>query len=243
MKRMGAIVAMIWLGAFSSAAAAAGASAPGQTVDVPSVQEITQVHWGYPVVRIGEDCTLKAADSVRAVTVIFGDATIEGRVESDVVVVLGSARLAGTAVVGGSLVVVGGSARIAEGARVNEDLFVGGGGLESAAGFTPGGHSVIIGSARLGGKFEALIPWLTRGLLWGRPIVPELPWVWAVVGLFFLVYLALNIVFDRPIRACATTLAERPLTAFLAGLLVLLLAGPVCLLLAVSVIGIAVVPL
>jgi len=243
MKRMGAIIAMMWLAALSSAAAASpGGSAPGQTVDVPSVQETTQVHWGYPVVRIGEDYTLKAADAAREVTVIFGDATIEGRVDRDVVIVLGSARLAGTAVVGGSLVVVGGSARIADGARVNEDLFVGGGGLEAAAGFTPGGHSVIIGSARLGGKFEALVPWLTRGLLWGRPIVPELPWVWVVVGLFFLVYLALNIVFDRPIRACATTLAERPLTAFLVGLLVLLLAGPVCLLLAVSVIGIAVVP-
>src|SRR5258708_12908166 len=176
MKRMGAIVAMIWLGAFSSAAAAAGASAPGQTVDVPSVQEITQVHWGYPVVRMGEDYTLKAADAVREVTVIFGDATIEGRVDSDVVVVLGSARLAGTAVVGGSLVVVGGSARIAEGARISEDLFVGGGGLESAAGFTPGGHSVIIGSARLGGKFEALLPRPPPGLLWARPLLPHLPW-------------------------------------------------------------------
>src|SRR5258708_8989078 len=243
MKRMGAIIAMMWLAALSSAAAASpGGSAPGQTVDVPSVQETTQVHWGYPVVRIGEDYTLKAADAAREVTVIFGDATIEGRVDRDVVIVLGSARLAGTAVVGGSLVVVGGSARIADGARVNEDLFVGGGGLEAAAGFTPGGHSVIIGSARLGGKFEALIPWLTRGLLWGRPIVPELPWVGAVVGFFFLVCLALNIVFDRPIRACATTLAERPLTAFLAGLLVLLLAGRVWLVVAVGVIGMAVVP-
>src|SRR5258708_24448417 len=111
MKRMGAIVAMIWLAAFSSAAgAAAGASAPGPTVDVPPVQEITQVHWGYPVVRIGEDYTLKAADTVRAVTVIFGDATIAGRVDSDVVVVLGSARRAGTAVGGGALVAALGGA-------------------------------------------------------------------------------------------------------------------------------------
>jgi uncharacterized RDD family membrane protein YckC len=59
---------------------------------------------------------------------------------------------------------------------------------------------------------------------------------------FFLVYLAFTLLFDRPIRACAAAMADKPLTAFLVGLLVLLLAGPVCLLLAVSVIGIAVVP-
>ena len=57
-----------------------------------------------------------------------------------------------------------------------------------------------------------------------------------------MVYLALNIVFDRPVRACAGTLADKPLTAFAVGLLVLLLAGPVCALLTVSVVGIVVVP-
>jgi uncharacterized RDD family membrane protein YckC len=89
---------------------------------------------------------------------------------------------------------------------------------------------------------NAFAPWITRGLLWGRPIVPGLAWVWGLVGIFFVVYLALNLVFDRPVGACAETLADRPLTAFAVGLLVLLLAGPVCALLTVSVIGIVVVP-
>ena len=62
-------------------------------------------------------------------------------------------------------------------------------------------------------------------MLWGRPIVPDVGWVWGVVALFFLVYLTLTVVFDRPVRACADTLAAKPLTAFLVGLLVLLLAG------------------
>jgi uncharacterized RDD family membrane protein YckC len=94
----------------------------------------------------------------------------------------------------------------------------------------------------LGGRLEALVPWITRGLLWGRPIVPDLPWVWGVVALVFLVSLALNLLLDRPVRACAETMTEKPLTTFAVGLLVLLLAGPVCLLLTVSVVGIAVVP-
>src|SRR5258708_26919417 len=145
MKRMGAIIAMMWLAALSSAAAASpGGSAPGQTVGVPSVQETTQVHWGYPVVRIGEDYTLKAADAAREVTVIFGDATIEGRVDRDVVIVLGSARLGSTAVINGSLVVVGGSVQAAQGAQLHEELFVGGGGREGPMGFSPRGHYVRI---------------------------------------------------------------------------------------------------
>src|SRR6185503_14715869 len=58
----------------------------------------------------------------------------------------------------------------------------------------------------------------------------------------FLLYAVLNFVFDRPVRACATTLQNRPLTTFGTGLLVLLLFGPICVLLAFSIIGIAVVP-
>jgi uncharacterized RDD family membrane protein YckC len=72
--------------------------------------------------------------------------------------------------------------------------------------------------------------------------VPDLPWVWGIVGVFFLVYLVLSLIFNQPVAAVADAMAARPLTAFVAGLLVLLLVGPVCLLLAVSVIGIAVVP-
>ena len=94
----------------------------------------------------------------------------------------------------------------------------------------------------LGGWLNEAAPYLSRGPLWGRVIVPDLPWIWGVVAIFFLLYAALNLIFDRPVRACALTLRTRPLTTFAAGLLVLLLIGPICVLLAVSVIGIAVVP-
>jgi uncharacterized RDD family membrane protein YckC len=94
----------------------------------------------------------------------------------------------------------------------------------------------------LGGSLNAVVPYLSRGLLWGRVIVPDLPWIWGVLALFFLLYAALNLIFDRPVRACALTMRDRPLTTFGAGLLVLLLVGPICVLLAVSIIGIAVVP-
>jgi uncharacterized RDD family membrane protein YckC len=197
---------------------------------------------GRPVVRIGQDYTLGAGTVAREVVVIAGTATIEGRVESNVVVVFGQARLARTASIDGDLVVIGGSAIISPGARVGHDLVVVGGAFDPPAGFVPGGEQVVIGTAGVGTGLRAIGPWITRGLFWGRPIVPDLPWVWALVGISFLFYLALNVVFRQPVRACADTLAAKPLTTFLTGLLVPLLVGPVTLLLVVSVIGIVVVP-
>jgi uncharacterized RDD family membrane protein YckC len=253
---MGAIVAMSWIAvaAFATPApaqtagtaarkGAAAAEAPDpQTARSEPADPPQRVHWGYPVVRIGQGYTLKQSETAREITVVFGDANIEGRVDRDVVVVLGSAKLASTAVIDGSLVVVGGSAQAAEGAQVREDLFVGGGGLDAPIGFAPGGHYVGVGSAALNDSFRSIVPWLTRGLLWGRPIVPSLSWVWTVAFVFFLMNLLLNLVFDAPVRAAVATLRATPLSAFMSGLLVMLLAGPVCLLLAVSVIGLAVVP-
>jgi uncharacterized RDD family membrane protein YckC len=201
---------------------------------------IQHMRWN-PTIRVGQDFTLKANDVAREVVVIAGDAIIEGRVDRDVVVVLGKVQLASTAVVDGSFVVIGGTAVVADGAQVREDLFVLGG-LESAPGFNPVGHHVVIGTAGMGEQLRGIVPWLTYGLLLARPIVPWLGWVWAVALVFFLVNLLLNFVFDAPVRAAATTLRATPLSAFMTGLLVMLLAGPVCVLLAVSVIGIAVIP-
>ena len=66
--------------------------------------------------------------------------------------------------------------------------------------------------------------------------------MWWVAGTFFIINLLLNLLFDGPIRAGAATLRATPLTAFMTGLLVLLLASPVFFLLAVSLVGIAVIP-
>jgi uncharacterized RDD family membrane protein YckC len=208
----------------------------------PAVEEPTQLESWRQVLRVGQDYTLRSGEAVREVVVVFGDAAIEGRVGQNVVVVFGTAQIASSAVIDGALVVVGGSATVAAGAQLRDDLVVIGGGLDAPPGLSPRGNHIVVGPAMLGGHLEAFVPWLTRGLLWGRLIVPGLPWIWALVGIVFLVYLALNLVFDAPVRACAVTLARKPLTAFVVGLLVLLLTGPVCLLLAVSVVGIAVVP-
>jgi len=79
-------------------------------------------------------------------------------------------------------------------------------------------------------------------LLLGRPLVPDVAWMWAVVAIFFFVYLMASALFANPVRAVADTVSSRPLSSFLLGLLVLLLAIPAIAILAATLIGIAVVP-
>jgi uncharacterized RDD family membrane protein YckC len=208
----------------------------------PDVRDRDWDRWGVAVVRVGQDYRQGPSETNRKVVVILGSAEIAGRVNGDVRVFLGDARVLSTAVIEGSLVVAGGSATVSPGAIVRRDLVVLGGGYEGPPDFTPRGESVVVGARSLGGRFAAVVPWFTRGLLWGRPIVPSLPWIWMIVGLFFLIYLAMNVVLFEAVGSGAKTLETKPLTAFMVGLLVLLLIGPICVLLAVSIIGVAVIP-
>lgn len=189
------------------------------------------------VFEFGSDYTLAAGQNTQDLVIVGGSVTIRGQVEGDAVVIGGSAELAGTGSVGGDFVVVGGSVAVAPGAAVDGDMVVVGGAVDTPPGFTPGGELV-----RVGPSIEGLMPFLTRGLLMGRPIVPDLPWVWAVVAVLLAVFLGFNLVFENPIRSCIEALERKPLTTFLIGLLVVMLAGPVSVLLAVSVVGLAVVP-
>jgi len=197
---------------------------------------------GGPVVRIWQDYQLASGRQVRGVLVIAGNATIDGHVDGDVVVILGTARLGSAANIDGSLIVIAGDTTIAQGASVRNDLVVIGGGLDTPAGFTPGSEYFVIGAPWLGDGMRAVLPWITRGLLLGRPIVPDLGWIWGVVFVFLIVALAVNVLLHGPVGKIADTLAGRPLGAFVAGLLVLLLTAPVALLLTATVIGLAIVP-
>lgn len=224
--------------------AASAQDAPPQSpqpVEAPD-REAVQRRSAQSVARILQDYTLRRGDAVRQVQVVFGDATIEGHVDYDVVVTMGSARLGESAVIGGSLVVIGGSARIDAGADIGRELVVIGGVLQAPQTFSARGQQVVIGAPWFGDVLRDVSPWLTRGLLWGRVIVPDLEWVWLIVAVFFLIYLALNTIFDGAIGATAEVLTERPLSAFVGGLLVLVLAVPVLAIIAASVIGLAIVP-
>ena len=214
--------------------ASAGASA--QSVDT----QIDPYRYN-PTLRIAQNFELKQGETARQVTIVGGDATLDGTVDRDVVVVLGQAQVGPNAVIHGSLVVIGGNLKVADGAKVGRELVVVGG-YEGGTAFSPGGDQVVIGTAAMGSALRNMVPWLIRGLLLARPIVPDLWWVWWVAGTFFVINLLLNLLFDGPVRAGTATLRATPLTAFTTGLLVMLLASPVFFLLAVSLVGIAVIP-
>ena len=196
-----------------------------------------------PVVMLGEDYTVAAGERVEDVVVIGGSATIEGEVDGDAVAVMGDITLAGTARVEGDFVVVLGSATIEPGAVVERDLVVVASDLDAPPGFRAGGDQVVVvGGVGPGNRFGAVVPWFREGLLWGRPFVPSLPWMWGLAALFALLYLAVNFLFERPVRTCVDVLAEKPLSTGLGGVLVVLLIGPVFFILAVSVVGLVVIP-
>jgi hypothetical protein len=201
-----------------------------------------RVQWSRPVIRIGQAFELKAEDTVHHVRGVFSDFVIDGHVTGDVVAILGDVRLGERAVIDGSLVVVGGSVTAAKGAKVGDDFTLVGGSLDAASDFAPGGEYVVIGTPAVGRGLRAFVPWVTRGLLYGRVIVPDLSWVWAVVGIALFIGVVLNLFFNRAVASCADTVARRPLSSFLMGLLVLTLMPILLTILAATVIGLVVVP-
>ena len=173
---------------------------------------------------------------------MLGNVLVEGRVCGDLFVGAGDLRLASGASVEGNILVVGGKATIEPGVTVEQDLILAGGTLEAPADFRPGREQIVVGVPVLGAGLRQAVPYVTRGLLLGRLIVPDIGWVWGVVAVLFFVQLLLNLLFPRATSASAAIITERPLSTFLAGLLVLVLTGPVVALLAVTVIGIAALP-
>jgi uncharacterized RDD family membrane protein YckC len=208
----------------------------------PSPDDFERITYARPVVRIGSPFNLGPNAAVREAVVVMGDATIAGNVFGDLVVVLGNLRLESTAVVEGDVVVVGGVVEVAPGARLENDFAIIGGSVDAPPGFTSGGEHVLVGPPGLGEAMRSVTPWFTRGLLWGRLIVPDLPWMWTLAVIVLFVNLLITVAFPTAVSAAANTLAARPLATTVVGMLSLLLFAPIVTILAISVVGIVVIP-
>ena len=188
------------------------------------------------IVTIGKDVLVKEGETVRSVVVISGSATIKGTVRRDVVVVAGSAVVEGA--VKGDLVVVAGDAKLGPEAEVRRDVVVIGGPLDADPTAKIGREKVLVSGAGFGWVFG----WVTKGLMWARPMPPQFAWAWMLAGLFLLGYVLLALIFPRSVQVCVDTLHKQPLGSFFLGLLVFILFGPLVVLLAISVIGIVIIP-
>jgi len=195
-----------------------------------------------PVIRVGQDLVVPAGREVRHVRMALGRFVLDGHVSRDVVVWVGDVELGPTARIDGALIVVAGSVTIAEGAVVGDDFVVIAGTVDGPADFTPGRDHVIIGAPGIGHGVRSAVPWVTRGLLLGRPIVPDLGWVWTFVFISFGVAVALALIFGQAVRASSDVVVTRPLRAFMTGIIVLIATGPLLVILAATVVGIVVIP-
>jgi uncharacterized RDD family membrane protein YckC len=191
-------------------------------------------------VMVGNDFVLKEDEVAHDVVIVSGNATINGRVSGELVVVGGSAEVLGK--VDGEMVVILGSASLGPAAEIGSDVTVVGGSLTRDPGSKIEGTPRVVSRPGILPKFEALQAYAVYGLMQLRPIAPQVGWVWAVVGICLLIYLLIAVLFPRPIQACVDTLEKRPIGSFFMGILLFVLLAPLTFLLAVSIVGIPVIP-
>lgn len=202
----------------------------------------TSVRIGPQRLQMFRDYTLPVDETVRELVAVLGDVRVEGRVEQNVVVNAGDLTLGPKARVEGTVAVFGGSLTVEPGAYVGREVVVFGGTATLPKGFTTSGEHVIMGTPEIAEALRGVYPWLTRGLLFGRLIVPGLEWTWLIALVSFLLGFVMNLLFNRPVSVCADALARRPMSAFFVGILALLVAPLLFTLVAATVVGLLVVP-
>ncbi|MBI4346123.1 MAG: RDD family protein [Elusimicrobia bacterium] len=228
------------LAAILSAGAWAAPEAPVRLGPIKIDAKISD-RGGREIVRFGGSVTVKKGETAESVVVIGGSADVEGAVERDVVAIGGSIRVAGP--VGGDVVAVGGQVKLREGASVAGDAVSIGGMLDQEEGATVKGDRHSIGLPISLPSLGWLKDWASDGLLMGRPLPHRAGWAWALAAAMLLVYVLVAAAFPAAVDRCAGVLAERPATALGVGALAIAMAGPAALLLVMSIIGIAAVPL
>ena len=210
----------------------------GMLLCTPNARSQAEATEKEQIVMVGRDAVVDEGETIRSVVVVSGSATIKGTVRQDVVVVSGSVTVEGK--IRGKLIVVAGNATLGPQAEVRRDLIVVGGQLTTSPTAKTGRHPVVVSPGQVG--LGWLWGWLTQGLLLARPMPPQFLWAWMLAGVVLAGYILLALVFPRPVQACAEALQKRPLGSFFVGLLAFMLFAPLVVLLAISVIGIVIIP-
>jgi uncharacterized RDD family membrane protein YckC len=174
--------------------------------------------------------------------VIWGQLDVDGEIGQDCVTVMGSVHLRPGAVVHNNAVAVLGNLNVDERAKVGRDAVSVMGRLTASQEATIGGQRVNVGAGFGFPSFEPLNKWLKYCVFELRPLAPQVGWVWVIAGFWFILSLFVAAVFPRPVEVCVETMTRRPATTFLMGLLTKLVAPIVIIILAITGIGLVVVP-
>lgn len=240
---------------------------PSVNTHVPSID--IQIHGvpnnpddcrgGKEIVAVGHDAVLPAGQNACDVVAIFGNAEVHGNVSDSVVSVFGNSAVDGS--VANSAVAVLGS--------MNLDGTVGQSAVAILGNLSLGPHAVINGqvvnimgatthapTAVIQGGivnvlsgFSEVLPglstWAAHCLIFGRPLAPRLDigWAWAVALAALAFYLLLAALLHEALGRCVRTLEDHPGPSILAAFALVALTPVLMLVLVMTVIGIAVIPL
>ena len=172
-----------------------------------------------------------------------GKLTVEGEIGGDAVVFGGNIHLQTNAAVRGDAVVFLGGTRLETNATVRGDAVTFGGGVDLADGASVHGDVVPFALPGAGGGLPRWVEqWFKQCVLKLRPLAPSVGWLWPIAGAFFLLYLLVAAAFAKPVGVCVEAINRSPVTTVLLGLLAKLLIPFVCLLLAITGIGVLVLP-
>ena len=155
---------------------------------------------------------------------VLGNNTVNGHVHGDVVAVMGDLKFGPTAVVDGEVICVGGVVTRDPGAVLHH-------GIQN------------VGLGRMHG-LAGIKAWVRECFLYGRPLAfaPDLMWAWWIALGCLAFYVVLALLFGKGVTKCAENFEQRPGYSILTALLTVLLAPIVMILLAITGIGIAVIP-
>jgi uncharacterized RDD family membrane protein YckC len=215
---------------------------------------------GSSLVSIGDNSTLAAGERSDAVVSVFGSSTSSGTVSESVISVFGNTRVEGgevgeasVAVLGdnyvnapvhGTVVAVLGNVVLGPNANVGDNVVVIGGRLtrDPTARIASGVQQVMTLPV---GMLNGVRTWLDNCMRYLRPLAfgSGLGWVWTIAVVFLALYVFLAIMFKDPLDRCVKTLQEHPGRTFVTSLLALLLTPVLYTVLAITIIGIAFIPI
>jgi uncharacterized RDD family membrane protein YckC len=211
------------------------------------------------VIAMDRDAHLDKSDWADAFITLFGSATVDGEVKEGVVAVFGNARVTGrvgesvAAIFGDvyvdseihdAVVSVFGNVELGPNAVVHGDIVAVGGRVIRDRESVSRGDIEEISVPTWLDPGESLGAWIKHCLLLGRPlaIAPNLEWAWGLALGFLAFYVLLALLFTRSVDACVETIETQPGQTVLASILAVLLTPILFALLAITVVGLGLVP-
>ncbi len=169
------------------------------------------------IIKIGSDVHIEKDMRVEDAVAVGGSVYVDGIVDGDAVAVGGTIHLGEESIIHGDAVTVGGTIEKAEGAMIY-------------------GTTVDVGSFDFENIFAG------KHFFGGHRGIPKVFTIIPLIGLFALVLL-LSVLIPTELGTVASNIKNEPIIMFLWGMLGIILIVPLAVMLAISIIGIALIPL